>query len=156
MPLEINMQVNIVIYSFIAGIITGILFDIYRIFRGMNKIKVITIIEDLLFWSLSSLIIFTFLLYMNYAFLTLYVYVFMVISLGIYLRFFSRFFYSIEKHFAQKMYKILRVVFKNIMYPLKIVIYKVNYIVFENISILLCYFPIIFIKCIDVFFLIFP
>ncbi len=60
MPLEINMQVNIVIYSFIAGIITGILFDIYRIFRGMNKIKVITIIEDLLFWSLSSLIIFTF------------------------------------------------------------------------------------------------
>lgn len=102
MPLEINMQVNIVIYSFIAGIITGILFDIYRIFRGMNKIKVITIIEDLLFWSLSSLIIFTFLLYMNYAFLTLYVYVFMVISLGIYLRFFSKFFYSIEKHFAQK------------------------------------------------------
>lgn len=126
MPLEINMQVNIVIYSFIAGIITGILFDIYRIFRGMNKIKVITIIEDLLFWSLSSLIIFTFLLYMNYAFLTLYVYVFMVISLGIYLRFFSRFFYSIEKHFSQKMYKILRVVFKNIMYPLKIVIYKVT------------------------------
>ena len=126
MPLEINMQVNIVIYSFIAGIITGILFDIYRIFRGMNKIKVITIIEDLLFWSLSSLIIFTFLLYMNYAFLTLYVYVFMVISLGIYLRFISRFFYSIEKHFAQKMYKILRVVFKNIMYPLKIVIYKVT------------------------------
>ena len=126
MPLEINMQVNIVIYSFIAGIITGILFDIYRIFRGMNKIKVITIIEDLLFWSLSSLIIFTFLLYMNYAFLTLYVYVFMVISLGIYLRFFSRFFYGIEKHFAQKKYKILRVVFKNIMYPLKIVIYKVT------------------------------
>lgn len=126
MPLEINMQVNIVIYSFIAGIITGILFDIYRIFRGMNKIKVITIIEDLLFWSLSSLIIFTFLLYMNYAFLTLYVYLFMVISLGIYLRFFSRFFYSIEKHLAQKMYKILRVVFKNIMYPLKIIIYKVT------------------------------
>ena len=155
MPLEINMQVNIVIYSFIAGIITGILFDIYRIFRGMNKIKVITIIEDLLFWSLSSLIIFTFLLYMNYAFLTLYVYVFMVISLGIYLRFFSRFFYSIEKHFAQKMYKILRVVFKNIMYPLKIVIYKVNYIVFKNIAIFLCHFPIIFTKCIDVCFLIF-
>ena len=102
MPLEINMQVNIVIYSFIAGIITGILFDIYRIFRGMNKIKVITIIEDLLFWSLSSLIIFTFLLYMNYAFLTLYVYVFMVISLGIYLRFLVDFFMVLRNILLKK------------------------------------------------------
>lgn len=126
MPLEINMQVNIVIYSFIAGIITGILFDIYRVFRGINKFKIITIVEDLLFWSLSSLVIFTFLLYMDYAFLTIYVYVFMIISLGIYMRFFSSFFYNIEKCFAQKFYKILRIIFKNIIYPLKIVIYKVT------------------------------
>lgn len=126
MPLEINMQVNIVIYSFIAGIITGILFDVYRIFRGLSRIKIITIIEDLLFWSLSSLIIFTFLLYMNYAFLTLYVYIFMAISLCIYLRFFSRFFYTFEKEFVQRFYKILRVILKNIIYPLKIVVYKVT------------------------------
>ena len=126
MPLEINMQVNIVIYSFIAGIITGILFDIYRIFRGINKIKIITMIEDLLFWCLAALIIFTFLLYMNYAFLTLYVYVFIAVSLMIYLRFFSRFFYGLEKQFVQKFYKILRVLFKNILYPLKIVIYRVT------------------------------
>ena len=126
MPLEINMQVNIVMYSFAAGIITGILFDIYRIFRGFSNIKVITIIEDLLFWSLSSLIIFTFLLYMNYAFLTLYVYVFMVISLCIYLKFFSRFFYNLEKEFVQRFYKVLRVILKNIIYPLKIIIYKVT------------------------------
>lgn len=126
MPLEINMQVNIVIYSFIAGIITGILFDIYRIFRGINKIKIITIVEDLLFWCLASLIIFTFLLYMNYAFLTLYVYVFIAVSLMIYLRFFSGFFYGLEKQFVQKFYKMLRVVLKNILYPLKIVIYRVT------------------------------
>ena len=126
MPLEINMQIYIVIYSSIAGIMTGILFDIYRIFRGMNRIKFITIIEDILFWSLSSLIIFTFLLYMNYAFLTLYVYIFMAASLGIYLRFLSRFFYSFERQFAQKFYKILRVILKNVLYPLKIVMYKVT------------------------------
>ena len=126
MPLEINMQVNIVIYSFLAGIITGILFDIYRIFRGLSKIKIITIIEDLLFWSLSSLIIFTFLLYMNYAFITLYVYIFMIISLCIYLRFLSRFFYTFEKEFVQRFYKVLRVLLKNIIYPLKIVVHKVT------------------------------
>ena len=126
MPLAINMQVDIVVFSFIAGIIIGILFDIYRIFRGINKIKIITIIEDLLFWFLSALIIFTFLLYINYAFLTLYVYIFMAASLGIYLRFFSRTFYDVEKQFVKKIYKLLRVFFKNILYPFKIVIYKVT------------------------------
>ena len=126
MPLEINMQIDIVVYSFISGIITGVLFDIYRIFRGMNRIKFITIIEDLLFWILASLIIFTFLLYMNYAFLTLYVYIFMAVSFGIYLRFFSRLFYDLEREFMKKFYKLLRVLFKNILYPLKIIMYKVT------------------------------
>ena len=126
MPLEINMQIDIVVYSFISGIITGVLFDIYRIFRGMNRIKFITIIEDLLFWILASLIIFTFLLYMNYAFLTLYVYIFMAVSFGIYLRFFSRLLYDLEREFMKKFYKLLRVLFKNILYPLKIIMYKVT------------------------------
>ncbi len=125
MPLAINMQLDIVIYSCIAGFILGILFDIYRIFRGFSTIKFITVIEDILFWLLSSLIIFSFLLYMNYAFLTLYVYIFMIITLGIYFRVFSRCFYDFEKKVVQKIYKALRIILKNIMYYFKIVVYKV-------------------------------
>ncbi|WP_294378772.1 spore cortex biosynthesis protein YabQ [uncultured Clostridium sp.] len=125
MPLAINMQLDIVIYSCIAGFILGILFDIYRIFRGFSTIKFITVIEDILFWLLSSLIIFSFLLYMNYAFLTLYVYIFMIITLGIYFRVFSRYFYDFEKKVVQKIYKALRIILKNIMYYFKIVVYKV-------------------------------
>ena len=125
MPLAINMQLDIVIYSCIAGFILGILFDIYRIFRGFSTIKFITVIEDILFWLLSSLIIFSFLLYMNYTFLTLYVYIFMIITLGIYFRVFSRYFYDFEKKVVQKIYKALRIILKNIMYYFKIVVYKV-------------------------------
>lgn len=125
MPLSLNMQFNLILYSSIAGLITGILFDVYRGIRGLNSIKVITIIEDILFWILTALIIFTFLLYTNYAFLTPYVYIFIVIALLIYLRLFSKYFYSLEKLLIKKINTIIRIVFKNIIYPIKIIFNKV-------------------------------
>lgn len=125
MPLSLNMQFNLILYSSIAGLITGILFDIYRGIRGLNSIKIITIIEDILFWILTALIIFTFLLYTNYAFLTPYVYIFIVIALLIYLRLFSKYFYSLEKLLIKRINTIIRIVFKNIIYPIKIIFSKV-------------------------------
>ncbi|MFQ9613884.1 MAG: spore cortex biosynthesis protein YabQ [Clostridium butyricum] len=50
MPLQLNIQVNIVIYSLLAGVLTGILFDAYRLIRGYKIPKVIVVVEDLLFW----------------------------------------------------------------------------------------------------------
>ena len=74
MPLQLNVQVDIVIYSLLAGVLTGILFDAYRLIRGYKIPKVIVVVEDLLFWALCALVVFTFLLYTNYAFLGPYVY----------------------------------------------------------------------------------
>ncbi|AOR22344.1 spore cortex biosynthesis protein YabQ [Clostridium taeniosporum] len=125
MPLTLTMQFNLLMYSIIAGIITGFLFDIYRGIRGLNSIKIITVIEDILFWILTALIIFTFLLYTNYAFLTPYVYIFIIISLLIYLKVISKYFYSLEQLIIKNINTIFRVIFKNLIYPLKIVFYKV-------------------------------
>ena len=61
MPLQISMQFNIVFFSILAGIITGILFDMYRIIRDLNSKRIIAMIEDILFWVLAGMIIFTFL-----------------------------------------------------------------------------------------------
>ncbi|MBE6071963.1 MAG: spore cortex biosynthesis protein YabQ [Clostridium butyricum] len=124
MPLEINMQFNIVFFSISAGFITGILFDMYRIIRGFNNIKVVMAIEDILFWILASIIVFTFLLYTNYAFLTPYVYAFICCSIFFYIKFISRYFYNIEKKLLDLLLKIIRVTFKNLGYPIKIMIYK--------------------------------
>ncbi len=125
MPLTLTMQFNLLMYSVIAGIITGFLFDIYRGIRGLNSIKIITVIEDILFWILTALIIFTFLLYTNYAFLTPYVYIFIIISLLIYLKVISSYFYSLEQLVIRKVNTFLRIIFKNLIYPIKIVFYKV-------------------------------
>ena len=80
MPLPTQIQFHIISYSFLSGILTGMMFDLYRIIRGNNVNKAIIIIEDILFSILAALIVFSFLLYTNYAFLGLYVYMFMIIS----------------------------------------------------------------------------
>lgn len=120
------MQVNLVIYSLIAGIITGILFDIYRGIRGLNPLKILNVIEDLLFCVLIALIVFTFLLYTNYAFLTPYVYMFIIIAALLYFRFLSTYFYETEIIMGRSLYKLIRILFKNIWYPLKIIAYKIT------------------------------
>ncbi|MDZ4957047.1 spore cortex biosynthesis protein YabQ, partial [Clostridium perfringens] len=86
MPLPIGIQFDIVIYSIVSGILIGVLFDLYNIIRGVKIPKIIIIIEDVLFWILTAIIVFTFLLYINYAFLGPYVYIFMIITLIIYLK----------------------------------------------------------------------
>lgn len=126
MPLGLNMQISLVIYSLIGGVITGILFDIYRGIRGLNSIKILTVIEDILFCILIALIVFTFLLYTNYAFLTPYVYVFIIIAILLYLKFISKYFYASEMLIAKLLYKLIRIILKNIWYPLKIIAYKIT------------------------------
>lgn len=126
MPLGLNMQINIVIYSLIGGIITGMLFDIYRGIRGLNSLKILNVIEDLLFCILIALIVFTFLLYTNYAFLTPYVYMFIIIATLFYFRFVSKYFYAIEIIIGKSLYKLIRILLKNMWYPLKIIAYKIT------------------------------
>lgn len=119
MPLELNVQFSIVSYSILAGLLTGALFDFYRIFRGENVPKVIVIIEDILFWILASSIIFTFLLYFNYAFLNPYVYLFIILSLAIYIKFVSPKVVKVENITLRGVGKCIRVTSKFTAYPFK-------------------------------------
>ena len=126
MPLELNVQLNIIIYSLLAGLLTGTLFDAYRVIRGWNINKIVKCIEDLLFWILCAVIIFTFLLYFNYAFLGLYVYMFMFLSLFIYFKLVSNKIVKIEEIMKTELLKVIRIILKNIVYPFKIILEKME------------------------------
>ena len=126
MPLEIGVQLDIIFYTFLSGILVGILFDEYRIIRGSNTIKIISIIEDILFWILTAIIIFIFLLYNSYAFLGMYVYVFIIISLNLYFKFISKYIIIIEKFIGKVIIKALRVIFKHLIYPIKLFMLKIR------------------------------
>ena len=126
MPLELRVQLNIVIYSLLAGLLTGTFFDAYRVIRGSNVNKIVMWIEDLLFWVLCAVIIFTFLLYLNYAFLGIYVYMFMFLSLLIYFKLVSNKIVKIEKIIKMELLKVIRIIFKNVIYPFKIILEKME------------------------------
>lgn len=93
MIISLNTQINLLIYSFIAGMIIGVLFDMYRLMRGIsNPKKALTIIEDILFGILAAIIVFIFLLYTNYVYTGFYVYMWIALGIYIYFKFISRLF----------------------------------------------------------------
>ncbi|MBS5939568.1 spore cortex biosynthesis protein YabQ [Clostridium sartagoforme] len=126
MPLPINVQFNIVLYSILSGILIGVLYDLYNIVRGAKVPKIIIMVEDILFWIFTSLAVFTFLLYMNYAFLNPYVYVFMIVTLVIYLKFISPMVLKIELYLISVFGKAIRIVFKTVIYPVKVIFYSIS------------------------------
>ena len=126
MPLDTNIQFSIILYALLAGILTGLMFDLYRIIRGSKVPKFIIAIEDTLFWILAAMIIFAFLLYTNNAFLGAYVYIFMLISLGLYMKFISNRCIRFELEVVNILSKVFRIIFKNIIYPFKIIFYNIT------------------------------
>lgn len=126
MPLDTNMQFSIILYALLAGVLTGLMFDLYRIIRGSKAPKIIIVVEDILFWILSAMVVFTFLLYTNYAFLGVYVYAFMLISLVLYMKFVSNKCIRFELEVVNGVGKMLRVIFKSIIYPFKVIFYNIT------------------------------
>lgn len=125
MPLSIEVQFDIVMYSILSGILIGIMFDLYNIIRGVKIPKIIIIIEDILFWILTAVIVFAFLLYTNYAFLGPYVYIFMIGTLIIYLKLISPTILKLERHIIDKVSKFIRIFLKNLIYPIKVIYYNI-------------------------------
>lgn len=126
MPLDTNVQFSIILYALLAGILTGLMFDLYRIIRGSKVPKAVIVIEDTLFWVLAAMVIFAFLLYTNFAFLGPYVYIFMLISLAIYMKFISNKCINFELYVVNAVGKVFRIIFKNISYPFKIIFHNIT------------------------------
>lgn len=126
MPLPINIQFSIIIYSFLSGLLVGAMFDLYRIIRGKSVPKPVIVIEDILFAVLAAIVVFTFLLYTDYAFLGPYVYLFMVAALFLYIKFISPIVMMMELAIIQGGGKAIRVIYKNILYPFKFIFYNIT------------------------------
>lgn len=121
MIISIHTQMRLVIFSFLAGALTGIIFDFYRVIRGMERIpKFIVVVEDILFWILTSIVIFIFLLYTNYAFAGAYVYFYIVLGLIIYIKLFSKILINIYATLLISIIKFLRILFNYVTYPLRL------------------------------------
>lgn len=124
MLLPMYVQFKIILCGLLSGFIIGILYDIYRIIRGDNLPTVFKFCEDILFWILSSIIVFIFLLYNNYAIMGTYIYILIFLGLIIYLKLFSKIIFNLEISLGNNIMKFIRVMYKNIFYVIKLLIYK--------------------------------
>lgn len=121
------MQVSILFYSFISGIMFGIGFDVYRILFKNIEYKFLKTILDLLYWVLMGLIIFMFLLNTQYAILSFYTYFYIFLGSIFYIKCISIFIYNVIKKLVFFILDTITYVFKNLIYVILRIINKKNY-----------------------------
>ncbi|AZV58797.1 spore cortex biosynthesis protein YabQ [Clostridium sp. AWRP] len=127
MIISISNQIGLIIFSLTAGIITGILFDFYRLIRGFKDLnKIITFIEDTLFWVFTAIIVFIFLMYTNYAYMGMYVYILLGVGICLYLKFFSNLLIELHNKFFKVLGRLFRVFIYIIIYPFQYLIYSIK------------------------------
>ena len=127
MIIPIATQFNLLLYSFLAGILTGIMFDMYRLIRGFeNPGKIVTALEDILFWILAALIVFIFLLYFDYAYVGIYVYGWITLGTLLYIKFISKYFIVIQQKIFKNTFKTMRIGKNFMIYPFKLIIYGIK------------------------------
>lgn len=123
---SISRQFGLMIFSLLSGLITGILFDFYRCIRGFRGSKIITFIQDMLFWILAALVVFLFLLVNQYALIGTYVYVYIGLGLYLYLRFISGYFLRFNHKFSSASCKIARILWNLSIYPINYLVYSLK------------------------------
>ncbi|MFT5875979.1 MAG: spore cortex biosynthesis protein YabQ [Clostridium sp.] len=127
MIISLMNQVKILIFGLLSGIITGVFFDIYRLIRGFqNPNKILTIIQDLLFWTLTSIVVFIFLMYTSEGYINFYVYLCLIIGVYVYLKLISRTFIKVQYKSLKFNGKVYRVVLNAILYPVDLLLYKLK------------------------------
>ena len=120
-------QIKLLLFSILSGVIIGIIYDIYRLMRGIKiHNSIITFLEDTLFWILSAIIVFIFLLYTSYAFIGTYVYLYIAIGILIYFRALSKTIFKLENKLINITAKTFRVVINYGLYPFLLLNEKLN------------------------------
>ncbi|WP_106010588.1 spore cortex biosynthesis protein YabQ, partial [Clostridium luticellarii] len=120
-------QVRLIIFSIMAGIITGVLFDFYRLIRGFTGLnKLVVFVEDTLFWIFTAIIVFVFLMYTNYAYLRMYVYILLAVGIYLYLKFFSFLIIRFHRKSFEVLGRVFRVILNLIIYFFQYIFYIVK------------------------------
>lgn len=121
------IEVNRFICAILSGVLAGVLFDIYRVIKGDEQSNpIITFISDVLFWILTSILVFIFLLYTNYAYVSIYIYLLIFLGLFGYLKLFSRGFSKVLRKIINETYSFTRAIFKGVLYPINILKYSIT------------------------------
>ncbi len=125
--INLDIQILILFYSFISGVIFGIGFDIYRVLFRDVYYKVFRIIIDHIYWMVVGVLVFIFLLNTQYAILSFYTYFYILLGIIFYTKCISIFIYRIINNLVGFLLEIIRYIFKNLIYIISRIVNKKNY-----------------------------
>ncbi len=123
-------QANLFIMFSLVGMIIGLLFDIFRIFRKTFKTKdIVTYLEDIVFWILTGIII----IYSMYRFCDGELRFFMIVGIifGT-----TMYILTLSKYIIIFFTIVINVVKKIIIYPIKLIINTIRRIIFRHIFVI--------------------
>ncbi|QCX33755.1 spore cortex biosynthesis protein YabQ [Caloramator sp. E03] len=137
MILPINTQIYYFLSTTVAGVIIGIMFDIYRIIRGFNNPnRLITAFSDLLFWIFAAIVLFIFFFITNNGELRYYTFVGIIIGLFLYFELISKFILKTLRVILYYTMKFFRTIIILIFYPIRLFSYGFKVMIYEiNIGI---------------------
>lgn len=123
---------------FIAnGILIGVLFDLFRIFRKSFKTSnLITYIQDILFWILTGLLLIYFIFVFNNGEIRGYIFIALFFGIAIYILSISKYFIKVSVCVLNYIKIFFKRIFKLIITPVKILINFVKKILIKPFFIL--------------------
>lgn len=125
MLISLEMQFRLLIFGVLSGLAIGIFFDIYRIVRGFNEpSKIVTFIEDILFWVLTALIIFILLAYTSYGYMCIYSYLYIFLGFYFYMITLSSLFIKLLNVGLKGIFTVFRTFMNILGYPFQLLIYN--------------------------------
>lgn len=125
MDTYIQDQLYIFLSTLYGGIAIGFLYDIYRIFRYYFKPnKVLTFIEDFIFWIIISIISITVLLYTNWGEIRGYVFLGFFSGAFLYLKLLSKIIVSTLVWITNGIISVTKQVFRIISFPFRLLMSK--------------------------------
>lgn len=102
------------------GLILGGIYDFYRVFRYFSKPKkILTAVEDILFWIIVTLIVFTFLVRKTNGIIRGFVILGFIIGYSFYIKVISRYSYLLLKKIFKLIFDLIGEIIKIILYPFK-------------------------------------
>lgn len=125
MILPVDLQFRILLFGLAAGIITGVIFDIYKdITQDKGTNKIIFFIQDILFWILTALVIYNFLLYFKYAYISMYIYLYIIFGGFLYYKIFRKPLKKFNFFINRVIFKLVRIMLKNVWFILNLIIFR--------------------------------
>ncbi len=134
MILSIWYQIIILIGSLLAGVIIGLLFEVYKtIIKELRRKKIILFFLDIIFWCISGMIIYLWLFIICNAIMATYVILFILIGIGIYYFILAPALDGVFEFIYYKIFIHLRGIIRVCIYPLQL-LFKIIFVKRKNIK----------------------